>query len=167
MPRESKLISDQPYRNDEHDNRQPHGSRRYRRIVAGVRVNRVSRCLAGDKPLALGATCHEHGVVRGGALTTAMSVQDVMAKFAWLVPAVVEDALREEADALDLSGGISAEDRARRRQELRARIDAAERAEEQTICDAEARGIDLARRADASPLAVLAMRIVGVEARAA
>jgi hypothetical protein len=85
--------------------------------------------------------------------------QDVMALLAWYDPdAMLERLMGEIGDA----EGVSAAERERREPALEARILAAERVEEGLIEQS-----DIARRPDASPLAILGVVLSGAEAKEA
>jgi hypothetical protein len=87
--------------------------------------------------------------------------------FIWLLRDQVAEALLREADALSLKGAVTREERAARLAELRAALMNAERAEEGAITRAGEEGTFIARRADADPLAVLQIEVVGAASKAA
>ena len=86
---------------------------------------------------------------------------------AWLHRDAMLAALDREVDALGIEGGLSDAERGRRTAELRERLSSLERAEEGAIVAAAEAGQDIPRRADASPLAVLGVRIVDAREMAA
>jgi hypothetical protein len=84
--------------------------------------------------------------------------------FIWLMRDQVAEALLREADSLSLKGAMTREDRAARLEQLRIQLLAAERAEEAAIMAAAEQGTVVLRRADADPLAVLGIQVVGAAA---
>ncbi len=102
-------------------------------------------------------------LVRGDALGSAMTADAL----AWLHRDALIAALDREIDALGVVGGLTDAKRASRTAELRAAILDIERVEEGVIEAALSEGTVIARRPDASPLAILGIRFVGAAAQAA
>ncbi len=113
-----------------------------------------------DKPVAWPNTPAEvvtftkEGSINGRARTT-----DPIATFAWLNPTGFRErilaAVSEEFPEDALDAGAKAE----RLAQLAGEIETLERIEERTIATAEANGVEILRRAEASPLAILEIRI--------
>jgi hypothetical protein len=85
----------------------------------------------------------------------------------WLFREQVTEALLREADALTLKNALSRDERAANLVTLRAALLEAERGEEAVIMRAAQEGQVIARRADASPVAVLEVEFVGAASQAA
>jgi hypothetical protein len=91
----------------------------------------------------------------------ALAFRDSINVMAWLRPADFVTALESEIDMMpDPVLAMTAEEREKRTSELSARLDVLERQEESLIEAALAQGVVVARREEASPLAVLNVRIV-------
>jgi hypothetical protein len=93
---------------------------------------------------------------------------DVMAVLAWLSPDAMMRALEREIDALpDTQPAIPTAERDKRVAELMANLEQLERCEEALIDMAASEGVDVMRRAEASPAAVLGVVVKQRNARAA
>jgi hypothetical protein len=88
---------------------------------------------------------------------------DVLGLLAWAAPGLILDSLLSEIDAAASPHGLSDEDRAERIRALNEERLAVERQEETVIESAEAEGIMIERRSDASPEAVLGVTVVDYE----
>jgi hypothetical protein len=88
-------------------------------------------------------------------------VEDTAALIAWLDPALLCEALCRELDSQpERSDAMSAAERSATTRFVEAELEQLERAEEQMICAAAESGIDLLRRPDALPAAVLSVVVV-------
>jgi hypothetical protein len=104
---------------------------------------------------------------RPGAFSAGVTMQEVVALLCAAIPGPMMDLLDETAEATTIEGGVAEADRERQTAELRGKIAGLERAEEAIIEAAAAQGQDIPRRPDASPAAVLSIRIVGARELAA
>jgi len=90
----------------------------------------------------------------------AMSPTHVLSLLAWLDRAAVERRFAELVDAMPMAAEpIGLEEKKRRTGDLTANLERSERAEETLICAALDEGLPVKRRHDASPQAVLGVRI--------
>jgi hypothetical protein len=86
---------------------------------------------------------------------------DIAALMAWLYPSQMTQAFEREIDALgETAQPMPAAERERRASELAANLEQLERQEETLIEMAASEGVDIMRRADADPRAVLGVSIV-------
>jgi hypothetical protein len=99
-----------------------------------------------------------------GAIGDALKNQrDPLALLAWLFPEAMVAKLHAAVDVVaDDSRALSDRDRASRLEKLAAQLDEAERTDEALVANAALNGVDIARRGDASPEAVLGVRAVAV-----
>jgi hypothetical protein len=115
--------------------------------------------------------------VAGGGFRCSWDAIDVLGNprsiagmMAWLFPAAMADRLDEViTDAMNGAGvkAVSPKDRERRLAELRQRLIAAEYTEENLVCALLAHGVDVVRRIDADPRAILMVELKGSAAAAA
>jgi hypothetical protein len=89
------------------------------------------------------------------------NVEDVMALLCWVMPQQVIEALSGELP--ERPGALPANERLRRIAEAEAELDGLERREESLIERAAGDGLDILRRHDASPAAVLGVAIAGAQ----
>jgi hypothetical protein len=91
----------------------------------------------------------------------------VVALLCWMQPAAMVAALEREIDAMPAPElALTAKEKEKRLAQLKADLDALERLEETLIEQAARDGLEILRRADASPAAVLGVAVTGRVARA-
>jgi hypothetical protein len=114
--------------------------------------------------------------VAGGSFRCSWDAVDVLANprgiagmMAWLFPMAMVDRLDEEiADAMNGAGvkAVSPKEREQRLADLRQKLMAAEYTEENLVCALPAHGVDIVRRIDADPRAVLFVEVRNAAAAA-
>jgi hypothetical protein len=95
--------------------------------------------------------------------------RSIAGMMAWLFPAAMADRLDEViTDAMNGAGvkAVSRQDRERRLADLRHKLMAAEYTEENLVCALLAHGVDVVRRIDADPRAILMVELKSVAAAA-
>jgi len=88
---------------------------------------------------------------------------NVLGLIAWAAPGLILDAMFAEIDCRASGNGLSDEERAKRLAALDKEQLQAERAEEAVITLAAEHNVEIMRRPDASPLALLGVEVVEVE----